>query len=147
MKAILINYRPGDFYASPCSGRDSVLHPDGWSVTWLWDGKVRTLRIAGGFRAGVGVDAIPGFVMRIIRFFVNFLHMQRSSCAHDAIYTTQGGRRRDPLVEIVTSDGYISRREADALAHAIAAADGIAEWEGRSVHRTLHRFGKGAWNA
>ena len=146
---VLVDWHPEAFSACPVSGRDAVTTRP-WRVAWdNGGGVVRSLTVPEDWRFGVATDKVPGFAMAVLRGIVNCQHMQRSSCVHDLLYATQGGRRGECTctgAPIVLPFDDVSREEADAVAHAIALEDGIAPWEASVVHTALRLFGQGAWN-
>jgi hypothetical protein len=147
----------GRFCVSPVSGRDLVLASE-FDVSWRWGGVQRRMCLPAGLRFGPGVNSMPG----IWRAFANPLHLLRASAAHDALYASQGGSRPiytdmgvDPL-ETLNRDWrvrisldfrpFVTRREADLLAGAIAKADGINRAQGLVVTHMLRAFGRAAWD-
>lgn len=144
----IVDWRPWLFAATPVSGRDAVTARP-WPIGWTYRGKRRDLVIPEDWRFGVATDKVPGAGMALLRFLVNCQHMQRSSCVHDLLYSTQGGRRPEETCTkqpIILPFDDVSREEADWVACAIAAADGINEVQAGLVHWGLDVLGRSAWN-
>lgn len=144
----LIDYRPDLFYICPVSGRDAVLVKS-WPVSWEYLGNRRDLVIPGDYRAGMGIDKIPGLAMRIIRGLLNPAHSWRPCFPHDALYSSQGGRR--PIETCTLAVHHLpfddaSQEEADALHYVMGLRDGQAEWECALAYTVLSRAGQGAWD-
>lgn len=140
-------WQPYLFGSCPISGRDAVTDKP-WPISWCYDGHRRHAIVPSDWRFGVATDKICGVWMRILRAMINTQHMQRSSCIHDLLYATQGGRRVEltcDLQPIVLPFQDVTREESDAVAHAVAIADGIALWEADLIHATLERFGERSW--
>lgn len=155
---MISDLRLGFFACSPVSGRDFVLTQE-FDVSWSAGDRQRRMCLLAGFRFGPGIKSMPG----LWRGLVNPFHLLRASCAHDALYASEGGIRplytdMSIMPRLETVRGHdrsrisldfrplVDREEADALSRAIAIADGINKAQAAVIHRVLRLLGQSTWN-
>ena len=135
----------GFFTITPVSGRDMML-ADEFIVEWKYGAYPRRIVLPPGWKFGPGINSMPGFW----RGLVNVFHLLRSSCVHDALYASKGGRR-EIYTQIMTPiklnfEPLVSRVEADDLSKRMALDDGINRVQAKIINKVLRRLGQSTWD-